>query len=81
MENYRLISIGLVLLSILSILAFFIFNFPFPFLFLFFPPLLFRAGRKNRKLFAEHQQSSFCSNCGYQLSPHWTFCPSCSHRQ
>ena len=78
MENKRLISLVFIGLSIISILAFFVFNFPFPFLFLFFPPLLFRAGRGKQKQFEQNMQMNYCSGCGNKLNPIWSFCPNCS---
>ncbi|OLS16947.1 MAG: hypothetical protein HeimC2_45250 [Candidatus Heimdallarchaeota archaeon LC_2] len=79
MENRRKISLSLISLSVLSLLAFLVFDFPFLFLFLFFPSLFFRSGRKKNLNYNQQFGPQYCEKCQYPISPGWTFCPNCSN--
>jgi len=81
MRMGKLLTWGLLALSILSIVANFVFHIPFPLFFFFIPPLFF--GRKSFSSDKETQSNNyirpkFCQNCGNRLKPSWEFCPYCS---
>ena len=78
MENRGKFTLVLFGLSMVSLVAFFVFDFPFLFLFLFFPPLLFRTGRHRNLNYNDYRGPRYCERCHYQISSGWTFCPNCS---
>ena len=65
-------SLVMTVISVLMIIAYFVFDFPFFFLF-FAPSFLF--GRKGKK---RQYQIQNCVNCGIQTSTRWKYCPNCA---
>lgn len=59
-----------IIISVISIVAFLLFDFPFLFFFLLFPPFLLRP----RKAYIPITR---CVNCQTQLDPYWKICPYC----
>ena len=65
------VFLGSVLLSVISLLAYFLWGVPFLLFFLFFPPILFRRPH------APPPRSQFCTSCGYQFQGFEYHCPIC----
>jgi hypothetical protein len=71
MENQRTVIFLLSLaVSIISIIAFVLFDFPFLFFFLLFPPLFFKRSGQSEDILS-------CYNCNRRLNPDWQVCPWC----
>ncbi|NHJ02473.1 MAG: hypothetical protein EAX86_10085 [Candidatus Heimdallarchaeota archaeon] len=69
----NLLFIFSLFLSLITIIAFFVFQFPFLFFILLFPPFLFRKTQKK-------QQLLICEECQSILNPNWKLCPYCGRK-
>ena len=79
-SKWRYIILGFsLIITVLSIIAYFIFNFPFLFIFLFLPPI-FLFGKNDKKPTIS-SISNQCSNCGNKIKDKtYEFCPFCGKK-
>ncbi|MHA1990385.1 MAG: zinc-ribbon domain-containing protein [Candidatus Hodarchaeales archaeon] len=80
-NNFFLLFIVSIFISLISLVSFFVFNFPLLLLFLFFPPFIFSWGKSNKisnELNLNNTKRKYCNKCGNKINEIWLFCPYCS---